>query len=145
MKIIPTCCASVLLLCGTVLAEDSPPIVLADAARQSPDDPEWSGQFMEQSRKASVAAASRCAKEGKVPMGTLWQNNALQLVVTYKCMSREDPKYQAAQKVAPTIAAVAFEQAEKTCTAQGKKAKEFGLKTLTFYACASTSDAAKPQ
>jgi hypothetical protein len=137
------CCASVFLLCSTVLADDSPPIVLAEAARQSPDDPEWTGQFMEQSRKASMEATSRCAKEGKVPMGTVWQNSALQLVVTYKCMSRQDPKYQAAQKGGPTITAVAFEQAEKTCAAQGKRAKEFGLKMLTFYSCVSTSDAAK--
>jgi hypothetical protein len=142
VKPIPTCCASVFLLCSSVLADDSPPIVLADAARQSPDDPEWAGQFMEQSRRASLEATSRCAKEGKVPMGTVWQNSALQLVVTYKCMSREDPKYQAAQRGAPTITAVAFGQAEKTCAAQGKKAKEFGLKMLTFYACAPTSDGA---
>jgi hypothetical protein len=143
MKPIPSCCLCVFLLCSTVLADDSPPMVLADAARQSPDDPEWAAQFMEQSRKASVEATARCAKESKVPLGTVWQNSALQLVVTYKCLSREDPKYQAAQRGAPTITAVAFEQAEKTCAAQGKKAKEFGLKMLTFYACASTSDAAK--
>jgi hypothetical protein len=121
-----------------VLADDLPPVVLADAAKQSPDDPEWTSQFMEQSRKASNEAARRCAPDGKVPMGTVWQNSSLQLVVTYKCVSRDDPKFKAARSAPPTITAVAPAQAEKTCAAQGKRAKEFGLKMLTFYACVSS-------
>jgi hypothetical protein len=135
---IAACCAFVLLPYSLVLADDLPPVVLADAARQSPDDPEWSSQFMEQSRKASTEAASKCAKDGKVPMGTVWQNSTMQLVVTYKCVSREDPKYKATLSAPATITAVAPEQAEKTCRAQGKKAKQFGLKMLTFYACVSS-------
>ena len=135
-------CALVFLPHGIVLAEDLPPVVLADAAKQSPDDPEWASQFMEQSRKASNDAARECAPDGKVPMGTVSQNSSLQLVVSYKCVSREDPKFKAARGAPATINAVAPEQAAKTCAAQGKTAKEFGLKMLTFYACVSS---AKPR
>jgi hypothetical protein len=137
-KRIAAWCALVLLPHSLVLADELPPVVLADAAKQSPEDPEWTSQFMEQSRKASNEAARRCAPDGKVPMGTVWQNSSLQLVVTYKCVSRDDPKFKAARSAPATINPIAPEQAAKTCAAQGKTAKEFGLKTLTFYACVSS-------
>ena len=139
---VATCsCALVFISYSIGLAGDLPAVVLADAARQSPDDPEWTSQFMEQSRKASTEASSKCAQQGKVPLGTVWQNSTMQLLVTYKCVSRDDPKYRAARSAPPTITAVAPEQAEKTCAAHGKRAKEFGLKMLTFYACVSSPQA----
>jgi hypothetical protein len=141
LRHITSWCAFMCLPYGLVLADDLPPVVLADAARQSPDDPGWSSQFMEQSRRASSEAISKCAQEGKVPLGNVWQNSTLQLLVTYKCVPGDDPKFKAARTAPPTITAVAPGQAEKTCAAQGKRAKEFGLRMLTFYACVSSAQA----
>jgi hypothetical protein len=136
VKPLALCCVSTILFCRIALADGYiEQHVLAEAATDSVDDPEWAQRFFERSRNAYLAAAARCSNDRKIAKARYWQNAALQLVGAYRCVARDDPELLSGQPSQQSPVAN-FRWPKKCAPPLARRSNERGLtSSSSTFAC----------